>query len=41
MPGGGGFGDPRERPREQVIDDVAEGYISAQAARDIYGVEGV
>lgn len=40
MPGGGGFGDPRERPGDQVADDVAEGYVSAQAARDLYGAKG-
>ncbi len=35
---GGGFGDPRERPVEEVIEDVKDGYITlAQAERD-YGV---
>lgn len=40
-PGGGGFGDPAERPREQVLDDLAEGYISPKTARETYGIEGV
>ena len=34
-PGGGGWGDPRERGRERVLQDVARGYLSeAQAAAD-------
>jgi N-methylhydantoinase B len=37
--GGGGYGDPRERPREQVKRDVELGYVSAQAARDKYGID--
>ena len=36
--GGGGFGDPKERPAESVAHDVVEGYISAEAARADYGV---
>jgi N-methylhydantoinase B len=37
--GGGGHGDPRERGPERVRDDVLDGYVSPQAARDIYGVD--
>lgn len=36
--GGGGFGDPRGRDPEAVADDVREGYVSVEAARDKYGV---
>jgi N-methylhydantoinase B len=36
---GGGFGDPRERERDLVYQDVADGYISRTAARDQYGAE--
>jgi N-methylhydantoinase B len=36
--GGGGYGDPIERPRELVSADVRNGAVSAGAARDIYGV---
>jgi N-methylhydantoinase B/oxoprolinase/acetone carboxylase alpha subunit len=36
-PGGGGYGDPRERPRERVAEDVAQGFVSAASAREIYG----
>ena len=36
--GGGGFGNPRERDPERVAFDVAEGYVSADEARDLYAV---
>jgi N-methylhydantoinase B len=36
--GGGGFGDPLERPAEAVLDDVLNGKVSEQAAREDYGV---
>ncbi len=36
--GGGGWGDPLERASAQVAEDVAEGLISAEAARKLYGV---
>ncbi len=36
--GGGGFGDPLEREPERVADDVAGGVVSAETARDVYGV---
>jgi len=38
MPGGGGWGDPRERDPELVRRDVAEELLSVDAAREIYGV---
>src|SRR6185437_6855372 len=28
LPGGGGYGDPGQRPVEQVLNDVINGYIS-------------
>ena len=37
--GGGGFGTPRERDPERVLEDVLEGYVSAQSAHDDYGVK--
>lgn len=37
-PGGGGFGDPLERPADAVGRDVALGYVSAEAARQHYRV---
>lgn len=36
--GGGGWGDPRERPAQKVLDDVLDGYVSIEKARDAYGV---
>jgi len=36
--GGGGYGPPEERDPDQVALDVAERWISAQRARDIYRV---
>jgi N-methylhydantoinase B len=38
--GGGGFGDPRQRNREAVRADVLNGFVSGDAARAIYGIEG-
>jgi N-methylhydantoinase B len=37
--GSGGFGPPAERLHENVLDDVREGLVSAQAARELYHVE--
>jgi N-methylhydantoinase B len=36
--GGGGYGNPLERDPERVRADVMDGYVSREAARDIYGV---
>ncbi|HSE89678.1 MAG TPA: hydantoinase B/oxoprolinase family protein [Candidatus Binatia bacterium] len=36
--GGGGFGDPFERPPEQVRDDVVNGFVSLKKALEDYGV---
>jgi N-methylhydantoinase B len=36
--GGGGWGDPLERDSARVLWDVREEMISAQAARELYGV---
>ena len=35
---GGGWGDPRARDPQAVLDDVRDEIVSPQAARDIYGV---
>ena len=37
-PGGGGFGDPRKRPPELVLQDVRRGYYTIVEARDMFGV---
>jgi N-methylhydantoinase B len=36
--GGGGYGSPLERPLDDVVNDVRQGYVSIEAARDLYGV---
>lgn len=36
--GGAGVGDPRERDREKVLEDVRNGIVSLEAARSIYGL---
>jgi len=35
--GGGGWGDPRRRDPQAVRADVRNGYVSARAAREVYG----
>src|SRR5499426_3495822 len=35
--GGGGYGDPGQRDRTAVACDMAEGYVSAEAAKKDYG----
>jgi N-methylhydantoinase B len=35
---GGGYGPPHEREPERVLDDVREGWVSRERARDVYGV---
>ncbi len=37
-PGGGGYGDPRERPLEAIAADLRQGYVTAAAAEAAYGV---
>ena len=39
VPGGGGFGDPRERRVQSVLDDVRDGLVSTEAAERLYGVK--
>lgn len=34
---GGGVGDPRERDRTMGRDDIRNGYITVERAREIYG----
>ena len=38
MPGGGGLGDPKARAVASVADDVRQGLVSREMARDSYGV---
>jgi N-methylhydantoinase B len=36
--GGSGLGSPLERPVDDVVGDVRNGYVSVEAAREVYGV---
>ncbi|NRA98613.1 MAG: hydantoinase B/oxoprolinase family protein [Rhodobacteraceae bacterium] len=36
-PGGGGYGDPKDRSAEAVARDVALGYLTAERATELYG----
>jgi N-methylhydantoinase B len=36
--GGGGYGPPRERDPARVAHDVAEGWVTPERARAVYGV---
>ena len=38
LPGGGGWGPPFERDPQAVAEDVADGKLTAKAARESYGV---
>ena len=38
-PGGGGFGDPRQRPRELIAEDVRQGIVSPELAHQLYGYD--
>lgn len=37
--GGGGFGDPKKRPRDEVRADIENGKVTAKAAAEAYGFE--
>ncbi len=39
LSGGGGLGDPKERDPAAVREDVADGFVSALAAKERYGVD--
>jgi len=39
IPGGGGYGAPDQRDRQRVRKDLANGFISRQAAVDVYRLE--
>ena len=37
-PGGGGYGNPMERPVDKVVWDVKNGLVSLEGAKEDYGV---
>jgi N-methylhydantoinase B len=40
LPGGGGYGDPKNRDKDAIQNDIDAGFISAEDARALYGYEG-
>jgi N-methylhydantoinase B len=36
---GGGYGDPRRRSREGVLEDLRNGFVTEEVARSVYGLE--
>jgi len=36
-PGGAGYGDPQERSRDFVVEDILQGFVSPEAADRLYG----
>ena len=36
---GGGYGDPRERPRARIADDLKNGYLTPERAQEVYGYQ--
>ena len=39
LPGGGGIGEPSDRDRDSIRNDVSAGFISTQEAKEIYGLK--
>ncbi len=38
-PGGGGYGNPRERERALIKKDLDAGFVTQESAREDYGYE--
>lgn len=36
---GGGYGDPKKRPKERVLEDLKNGYITKKQAKEAFGVK--
>ena len=36
---GGGFGDPGERDRLAIENDIRDGYVTSDRARELYGFD--
>ena len=39
FPGGGGYGDAKERDRKAAAEDVRVGFVSGGAAKEMYGLD--
>jgi N-methylhydantoinase B len=35
--GGGGYGDPLKRDLERIVEDIKDGYVTVEGAREQYG----
>lgn len=35
---GGGYGDPKKRKRNMILDDIKNGYITKERAKEVYGL---
>ena len=40
LPGGGGYGDPKDRQYELIEEDLEAGLITADQAKKVYGYDG-
>ena len=40
LSGAGGYGDPKDRDPARIADDIADGYVTEEAARRDYGYDG-
>ncbi|RYL92754.1 hydantoinase B/oxoprolinase family protein [Sporolactobacillus sp. THM7-4] len=39
LPGGGGYGNPLDRPKEKVLSDLRNNYISKETAKKVYKLQ--
>jgi N-methylhydantoinase B/oxoprolinase/acetone carboxylase alpha subunit len=39
-PGGGGYGEPKDRPPDLIDNDIKQGYVSLAGAAENYGHQG-
>lgn len=39
LPGGGGYGDPKTRTRDQILEDLEAGLITVKQAKEDYGLD--
>jgi N-methylhydantoinase B/acetone carboxylase, alpha subunit len=37
---GGGMGDPKDRPAEKIAEDIIDGLLTSERAREVYGYDG-
>ena len=38
--GGGGYGSPKDRPQDAVRQDIEDGFLTIEQARETYGYDG-